>query len=471
MSYNVVTFVVGVPGSGKSYWTTVQVVTEFIRFRTGNLFTNVPLNKRAIAEHCERVYDIPADITMARLHEIPREELQKWKESATARAGDELYDKREFYGPWDTFADDEYGENPLEKAWIVLDEAHNYLPRGQKTSKPYRQKWEEFLGELRHRGASMRFLTQDESKVAAEVNAHAEQRFVISSGVNDCIPFVGIRYGDWYQLVARWTGKYFRIVAMEEQSRDGLGKWKTQYRSHVVLSEKYFRLYDSNNATEDGQSGSKGEALEYLRLKGWRFYTWFWWRNCFEIIYRSGYVGVLLGFFVWFAYFGGMVTVTNWMVGLGGMASKQEEKAGGAIAGGVGASPAGAPDVAGQVRTVLCVTPSFVSLSGNVVLGFGDEIDGWTLQSIESDRGRCGFDRGDGVRHVVVGGMLSQSRGANEVRSTVRGANGSPSDRAAKRKEDSRVGETDQSPGAKRAPQPTVTAVTSGNGVVSRRRK
>lgn len=139
----VVFLIVGPPGSGKSYHRVRWIVDSFLPNRSGALYSNLPLDADTIAEEFEGT----ETKVEGRLCSIPREVLAEWA--------------RFEGGPWDYFADREDGTNPLDKAHVIFDECHVYLPKGAKSPAAWRKRWEDWLGTIRHRGCTVEFITQD----------------------------------------------------------------------------------------------------------------------------------------------------------------------------------------------------------------------------------------------------------------------------------------------------------------------
>ena len=143
---SVIMLTTGVPGCGKTYVRAARfLVDDFLINTRGVHYSNFPLNVDVIADEVSRkmsrkfgIFGLknrkvtPEDIKK-RIVVIPDEVLQSWR--------------MERSGPWDYFA----GVN-LKYAHIAIDEIHNFL--SPLSSLEYVQAWNDFLGEVRHRGCT-----------------------------------------------------------------------------------------------------------------------------------------------------------------------------------------------------------------------------------------------------------------------------------------------------------------------------
>lgn len=235
-----VTVTVGVSGSGKTYYRcAVFLINEWLPNHTGVLITNYPVNM----ENLLRDYPEAEN----RIELIPRNVLDTWRDGSS--------------GPWDYFAD-----RDISACHIAIDEIHNYC--GKNTDNKIRKKWLQWLGELRHQGATCEFLTQSEAKCAKEILNEAEIRLEIINGENRIFPVLGYRMGDLYQFRAKLLGRYLCPSFCREYMQAG-GKWNLQREVMFYRLPVYFQYYDSFSAPEHGKAkGSKGEKMPWERY-GW----------------------------------------------------------------------------------------------------------------------------------------------------------------------------------------------------------
>lgn len=120
---DVVTFLTAPARSGKSFNEVRRLCDEMLPQEKGHVYTNLPLFREKIAEYVRDKHGLPVEETLGRLHVIPREIEQRWRD-----AGTPIYDKatgmvvgmHELTGPWDYFR-----QHPLAESTIIIDEIHN----------------------------------------------------------------------------------------------------------------------------------------------------------------------------------------------------------------------------------------------------------------------------------------------------------------------------------------------------------
>lgn len=399
MAYQVVQLVVGPPGTGKSYQRAARwVADEFMPNRTGVHFSNFPIDVEAMAEYCQEKHGLDPDEVRRRIQFIPDDVLEEWR--------------NEEGGPWEYFADDEDGNNPLDAAHVAFDECHVYLPRGRKAGTNWRKRWEGWLGTIRHRGCTVEFITQDESKVAMEIVSHCESKLVLSSGLNYRLPLIGITFSDFYQLAAKLTGRYRRLSIVNEYLRKG-NKWENVQNRVYVLEARYFALYNSHNATEHGEKGGEGEKLEWERFTWPRLLLWFWRRNWFTLSWR-GFVVSCIMFFFWGLISGHGVKFVASIAGAGFKKPKEvvkDDVEDSAKVEGEGQGTSREEEPRTRGRRVVSLSTRFVGVDGGELYTYGEEIEGWKVASIDTSSGAVEFIRGDELRRVRVGGMLGDKDG------------------------------------------------------------
>lgn len=275
-SKSTITVTVGVSGSGKTYYRcAVFLVDEWLPNHEGLHISNFPVN----IENLKR--DFPNYDIDKRIELIPKDVLKEWREGTS--------------GPWDYFAN-----RDLSGAHIAIDEIHNYC--GKATSNAVKKKWLQFIGELRHQGATMEFLTQSEAKCAKEILNEAEIRYEIINGENKYMPILGYRMGDLYEFRAKLLGRYLCPSFFVEYIQ-AKGKWTPLKEQIFYRLPKYFEYYDSYSAPEHGKaSGNKAEK------RPWEKYNWFWLFVWFYLQYpiRINVHILALGLFIWFFFCGGM---------------------------------------------------------------------------------------------------------------------------------------------------------------------
>lgn len=274
--YNaVVIFTTGAPGTGKTYSRCARFLYDYwLKEEKGVHYSNFPV----FVEKFESKYPDAAE----RIKTIPKEVLDSWA------TGDS--------GPWDYFH-----ELDIKGAHIAIDEAHNFIKKNGKGVTENARKWEAWLGEIRHRGCTVEFLSQDPHKLNKVVEQHSGVRILLVNSEDRRIPFFGILLGDLYQLRAAFTGIYETVIWQSEERRIN-GKWKPSDMSRFSLEPNYFCLYDSHNTPQSGGTKGDGKQAEWEKRGRLGCVFWFLRRNW----WRLGKVAVIVSVVLWFLLLGGI---------------------------------------------------------------------------------------------------------------------------------------------------------------------
>ena len=261
-------------GAGKSYrrcaW---YLVKDFLPYGKGVHCSNFPVNIEALAEYMERTAKISPEETRKRVRVIPQDVVDSWARGSS--------------GPWDYFAGVDL------KGWhIAIDEAHNFC--GTNVGKEVVKRWQEWVGELRHCGATVEFLTQHEDKLHKAIKDEAVILNALVKSDERPDPLFKIPMADWYELYAAFTGKYDSSCWQVEYRRVRKGWSETRATKFRFLKE-FFGLYDSFSAPV------KGEALKadspdhvYLKLSPPGVLRWFVVRNFGTLFPRVAIVVALV---------------------------------------------------------------------------------------------------------------------------------------------------------------------------------
>lgn len=317
-------FTTGLAGSGKSYRQCAFVlVNEWFRDpeAKGVHYSNFPVQFDAwtdgngvqqpglIALLAEKGID--EETVRRRVRVLPQSVDVEWQ-NIGVKEGQER-------GPWDYFSK----EDDLSEWHIAIDECHHYC--GQK-SKPFvRARWQKWLGELRHAGATIEFLSQHEGKVANEIIQEAEVRYELVSSIHRRDVLFNVKFYDWYQLLAKFTGIY-KPSFWRMEYRKVLKKWELQDSFPFWLHSELFGVYDSFSAPKDG--GSKGTTGKhpYQKYSWFALVQWFLVENLFTFVPRS--FGLLLLVVAFFNAHFLMGLYMDFMTGIGkqqAAAPKKEE--------------------------------------------------------------------------------------------------------------------------------------------------
>lgn len=270
-------------GSGKTYVRGPRFLCdEFLREGEGVHYSNLPLHVDKIGVFMERLTGgkLTAEKAESRLFRIPESEIDLWM--------------KEQSGPWEYFA-----EADLQAAHIAIDECHNVC--GSKHSTGHRKRWGEWLGEIRHRGATVELISQDPDKIAREVQLEAAKRLVLMNGEERRDPWFKVLMGDWYELRAGFiTGEYTaKVWCFEKRKVDG--SWVESHKKTFAMEPEYFELYDSYSRPHGGGKKAEAPDREFQRRTKAGLLAWFLRRNSGQVLWRLA--AVL--FLVWVCFGGG----------------------------------------------------------------------------------------------------------------------------------------------------------------------
>ena len=315
----VVILTTGVPGCGKSYVRGVRfLVDDFLINSRGIHISNFPYNIDLIAEDVSKKINsgigtfgfrrkkVTPDDIKNRIKIIPDDELQRWRAEKS--------------GPWEYFKGCD-----LKYAHIAIDEVHNFISNNM--SAEYLKKWDDFLGEVRHRGCTFEGITQDVAMVNRVLIGRAAVRYELVPAEDSRDPFFKIKMLDWYELKAGFTGSFHKTVFMYEK-RKLFVSWVTNHVSRFLLIPDYFKYYNSFSASlqEKGQGATdEGRAVEneFQRRGKLSLLFWFLRRNFFTLFWRLS----LAGFLFWLCFCGGLsFFITRWLDVSGAMANSNGGK-------------------------------------------------------------------------------------------------------------------------------------------------
>jgi len=270
--YNaVVIFTTGAPGTGKTYSRCARFLWDYwLPNEKGVHWSNFPV---VIEKFLTKYPDAEKRIKI-----IPKDVLDSWA------AGES--------GPWDYFHDKD-----ISGAHIAIDEIHNYMRKTGKGVVALTRKWELWLGEIRHRGCTVEFLSQDPQKVNKCVEQHAAVRILLVNSDDRRDPLFGILLGDIYQLKAAFVGEYETTIWQSEERRIN-GKWVRADMSRFTLEPRYFVLYDSFNTPQSGGVKANGKQYEFQKRGRVGCVRWFLWRNWWRLLTRFALVAVVLWFLI-----------------------------------------------------------------------------------------------------------------------------------------------------------------------------
>lgn len=205
----------------------------------------------------------------SRVKVFPPEVVESW-----SRAGKTHRDP--VIGPWDYF-----NENEVEKdGWhVAIDEIHNFAPHKDKKA---RLAWSVWLGEIRHEGVTIEFVTQKPTKVNMAIRDHAEVRRFLVKRSEDTDPYFGIILDDWYQLGTVF-GKEYKPSVWQIEQREVMGKWSPRGMPLPFwFDPELFACYNTHSASNATGASGGGAEKPYELLSKLGLVAWFMRRNWFR---------------------------------------------------------------------------------------------------------------------------------------------------------------------------------------------
>ena len=302
---SVITVTTGEAGSGKSYARCARfIVDRFLKDHDGPHISNFPLGDvpddhseppkfegetfaDRIAESASKLHKLDFAETRERIQTIPPEVLESWERGES--------------GPWEFFEG-----RSLQDAHIAIDEIHNYCD-AQGDAK-LRKRWKQWIGEIRHQGATVEFLSQALAKVPIELRREAGCHIVVKNTETERDPVFRIELGDWYELRAGFITRRYSSNVMEQERRTAMGDARGGWTARRIfpLDPWYFRFYDSFSAPQKGGNKGKAQRRQFERRSRLGLLGWFIASNAGRLVPRVAFLLAI----AW-VFFGGYV-------GLGG---------------------------------------------------------------------------------------------------------------------------------------------------------
>jgi hypothetical protein len=331
----------GVAGTGKTYRRAAVEIFKFLLDGGGNHWSNFPLYPDRIARECSTRTGKPFEQYLRRIKVIPKAELDSWEKSFDRPQSHLCRGPFTYFKPvpWDIWQDSDLqkirhgwagkdfpdtvvkfinddGEPmagiDLTGAHIAIDECHNFCKASGSTPKHQREMWGQWLGEIRHIGATVEFLTQSPHKLAEEIVKEAEIRIDLLNVESERDPFFKILMADWYELKAGFlTGEYEAQVQLLER-RCVEGRWVKHYSEFFRRDPFYFQFYNSYNKPQAGGVNAPSKVYEFQKRSKGALVKWFLKRNFWPVGSR---VSVTV-FVIWICFLGGGKVLFNKLVGL-----------------------------------------------------------------------------------------------------------------------------------------------------------
>lgn len=346
MANSVIEYTTGPSGTGKSYSrVSLFLITEFLPERTGRFFTNVNLGRvpddhpfkpepwtdthgrtrtrtsfiRRICNEAAKRYGGHPNDYAKRVRRIPPSVCKGWRIWKTQEEQDRN-SKKPGDGPWVYFNDMD-----LSASHIQIDEIHIYCPKDGSRKKPI--EWMDWLGEIRHRGCTVEFMTQFIDKANPKIINEAGLRRVLTKTDIVRDPFFGIPVGSWLELRAKFlTGTYDVAISSTEKMRVVEG-WQTMHAFKFRFKPEYFAFYNSHERPQKGGKAGKEDKKQFqLRTKKGLLW-WFIKKYPGQLVSRFAVLGTM----IWLCFLGGGPFLMTWfmtvfMVGLAGDQAQAQEQ-------------------------------------------------------------------------------------------------------------------------------------------------
>lgn len=306
---SVVLYTVGEAGSGKSY-ARVQYLMTFLKEHKGNVYTNLPLGLVPESHAFPPKYEgerFTHRIAKAVAHDlkkkdqweeiekrivlIPKEELARWNDNPIRK--DQLKGEP-VKGIWQWLEDKD-----LSDSLIIIDEIHNWYSE-LGTPKYVCNELQKYLGEIRHRGAMIEFISQSANKVAKCIKQEAGEQIEIQSSHHRRDPLFKISMHDWHELIASVTRSWQPAIYVDHYRYRG-SRLKRAHTDVIRVIDDGFRYYDSFSAPEAGGQSGKVATCEWQKRSIPSLWLWFYCKNFMQLLKPT----VVLIFFIWLLPFGG----------------------------------------------------------------------------------------------------------------------------------------------------------------------
>lgn len=270
-----ISMIIGKPGSGKSYYA-VSRIADMVRdwcayeLREGKefprkLYTNLYLNVEEFQKFIKK-YVGDVDVSKYLVH-----------------VGDDFFFQvsdsgvRSPYKWWD--------EVP-NKAFLVIDEVHQYMPQGGTGGRDYMQLFTEYVSMHRHREHDLILITQHTDTIHKNILCMASDIFHVVNVKNKVLPVLRIPFAD-LDVVKEAFGCQRQVATVLYGNYVGRAV-KVQSEFNIILKPEIFALYKSHTLGGEGDRPS-------LKLSPIGSLFWFGRRHWFHLSIKAGllYAGYL----------------------------------------------------------------------------------------------------------------------------------------------------------------------------------
>lgn len=271
-----ISLIIGKPGSGKSYYAVSKIaesMCDWARYEEQEgehfgrkLYTNLKLDIDAISAY----------VTVRTGHDFEAADY-------IVLVGDEFFYRQE----GEKRVPCEWWEQIENRALIVIDEVHQYIPVAGTGTKNYMQLWTEYIATHRHREQDIILITQHTDTIHKSVLCMAEGAYHVVNVKAKTIPFLRIPFAD-LDVVKEAFGCNRQLATVLYGNY--LGKsFKAQSEFNIVLSPAIFALYQSHMLSGGGQDRPS------LKLSKIGALFWFARRHAWHLGIKAGCVFLVLG--------------------------------------------------------------------------------------------------------------------------------------------------------------------------------
>ena len=285
-----VIYTTGEPGSGKSYYRCMRfLIDDFLRNTSCKHVSNFPVRMEPWEKDGKpqqgfaavaKAKGLNPDDVRERVLVFDPADVESWLNlNLGSKGGGHVC------GPWD-----QLDQVDISGFHIAIDEIHNFC--GTKSAKSVQARWAQWLGEIRHQGATVEFLTQSPKKVASCITEHAGLRHRLLKGEEREDFWFKIPLYDWYQLRAKFVGRW-KTCFWQVTERNILDKWKTSDQKKFRLDPEYFEGYDSHSAPISGATAGNERPREWQTMSWPRLLAWFVSRNDAKLLLRGALLALI----------------------------------------------------------------------------------------------------------------------------------------------------------------------------------
>jgi zona occludens toxin (predicted ATPase) len=263
---------IGKPGSGKSYYAVLKIVsllTDWVQydFREGKpfgrlLYTNLQLNVSEISKYVSNKVGRVIDVT-----------------DYIVFMNDDFFFCKDEQGKYSKKDRIEWWENLPTGSFCIIDEVHHYLgAESIKEDKDFLESFRNYVSTHRHRQHDLIFITQHTDSIQKSILAMAADAYHIINVKNKVIPFLNIPFSD-LDVVKESFGiqhQYIQILYGNYLSKS----FKKETVFFELLKPEIYVLYKSHTKIDESSQAVDRPSLNLSPIGA---IFWFVRRHFFNI--------------------------------------------------------------------------------------------------------------------------------------------------------------------------------------------